>query len=161
MRTRSNALLLLWLIPPIAAGALGAVASASAPEFYAALAKPSWAPPSWLFGPVWTVLYLMMGLAAGLAWRAKGWSGARGPLTLFLLHLPVNALWSWLFFHWRLGAASVADIALLWLMLAALVVLFLRIHRLAGALLVPYLIWVTYASALNIALWQANGELLR
>lgn len=139
---------------PILAGAIGAVASVSAPEFYAALERPSWSPPSWVFGPVWTTLYLMMGLAAFLVWRERGWTPV---LTFFAVHLVFNALWSWLFFAWRSGAWSFADIVLLWLMIGALTILFWRIKPLAGALLIPYWAWVTFASALNFDIWRRNA----
>lgn len=139
---------------PLLAGAIGAVASVTAPEFYAALERPSWSPPGWVFGPVWTTLYLMMGLAAFLVWRERGWTPV---LTFFAVHLVFNALWSWLFFAWRSGAWSFADIVLLWLMIGALVIAFWRIKPLAGALLIPYWAWVTFASALNYDIWQRNS----
>jgi tryptophan-rich sensory protein len=152
--------LVLWLGAAIATGTVGAIASVGAPAFYAALAKPTWAPPPSLFGPVWTMLYLMMGLAAWLVWRERGWKGAAGPLALFLVHLPINAVWSWVFFAWHRGAASFAVIVTLWILIAILGVMFFRIRRLAGALLIPYLCWVTFAAALNYAVWQANPTLL-
>jgi tryptophan-rich sensory protein len=139
---------------PILAGAIGSVASLNAREFYAALERPSWSPPGWVFGPVWTALYLMMGVAAFLVWRARGWTPL---LTFFAVHLVFNALWSWIFFAWRSGAWSFADIVLLWLMIAFLVIAFWRIRPLAGTLLVPYWGWVTFASALNYAIWKRNG----
>jgi benzodiazapine receptor len=139
---------------PILAGAAGSIASISAPAFYAALERPSWSPPAWLFGPVWTALYLMMGLAAFQVWRERGWTLV---LTFFAVHLIFNALWSWLFFSFRSGAWSFADIVLLWLMIGALVIGFWRIKPLAGGLLLPYWAWVTFASALNYDLWRRNG----
>lgn len=142
---------------PFVAAAVGGIASANAPEAYSQLQQPAWAPPSWLFGPVWTLLYLMMGAAAYLVWRRAGWNGA---LIFFFVHLLFNALWSWLFFAWSLGMWSVADIVVLWLMIAALIAMFGKIDRRAAALLVPYLLWVTYATALNVTLWQRNAETL-
>lgn len=143
---------------PLLAGAIGAIASVDAQTFYGQLVRPSWAPPPWLFGPVWTALYLLMGVAAFLVWRAAGWQLA---LTFFLVHLAFNALWSWLFFHWRLGAGSIAEIVLLWLMVAALAVLFGRVRGVAGLLIAPYLAWVTFATALNIAIVRLNPALFR
>lgn len=140
---------------PLLAGAIGSIASVSAPEFYRALERPAWSPPGWVFGPVWTVLYLMMGFAAFLVWRERG--GWTFVLTFFAIHLVLNALWSWLFFAWRSGAWSFADIALLWLMIGALVVAFWRIKPVAGALLVPYWAWVTFAAALNYDIWRRNA----
>ena len=157
MPTKNTAIALLVCFGlPLLTAAIGGVASTRAPEFYRALEQPSWAPPSSVFGPVWTILYLMMGAAAFLVWRAAGWVPA---LTFFAVHLIFNALWSWLFFAWRLGAISFAEIVLLWLMVAALVGLFWRIRPIAGALMLPYLGWVTFASFLNFDLWRRNPSL--
>jgi len=146
-----------WLAASFAAAALGAVATRQAPEFYAQLARPDWAPPGWLFGPVWTLLYALMGIAAWRVWRRAGFGTA---IHLFLAQLALNALWSWLFFAWRLGAAAFGEILLLWLLIAATVAAFFRIDRPAAALLVPYLAWVSLAAALTYAVWRANPRLL-
>jgi tryptophan-rich sensory protein len=146
-----------WLAASFAAAALGAVATRQAPEFYAQLVRPDWAPPGWLFGPVWTVLYALMGIAAWRVWREVGFGSA---LYLFLAQLALNALWSWLFFAWRLGAAAFAEVVVLWVLIAATLAAFLRIDRLAGALLVPYLLWVSFACALTYAVWRANPQVL-
>ena len=152
--------LLGWLAVTFAAAALGAIASADAGEFYARLARPAWAPPGWLFAPVWTVLYALMAVAAWLVWRVGGWRLQGGALVLFLAQLAVNALWTWLFFAWRLGGAAFAEILLLWILVAATVVAFWRVRALAGALLVPYLAWVSYACALSFAVWRLNPDVL-
>jgi tryptophan-rich sensory protein len=149
-----------WLLVAMTAGAIGAVASAGAASFYGTLVQPDWAPPAWLFGPVWTVLYLLMGLAAWLVWLRAGWRGARPALTLFLVQLAANALWSWLFFAWNLGAAALAEVVLLLGLIAATVVAFWRVRRLAAVLLWPYLAWVGFATALTWALWRANPQVL-
>ena len=146
-----------WLAASFVAAALGAVATRQAPEFYAQLVRPDWAPPGWLFGPVWTLLYAMMAIAAWRVWRKAGFGTA---LYLFLAQLALNALWSWLFFAWRLGGAAFGEILLLWLLIAATVAAFFRIDRLAAALLVPYLLWVGFACALTHAVWRANPQLL-
>jgi tryptophan-rich sensory protein len=146
-----------WLALCFAASALGALASRDAGAFYAALTRPAWSPPAWLFGPVWSVLFLTMAVAAWLVWRvphAGRWKSMA--LALFVAQLVANALWSWLFFAWHLGGAAFADVLLLWLLVAATIAAFWRIQPVAGMLLVPYLLWVTFASALNWALWQAN-----
>ncbi|MDQ7840848.1 MAG: TspO/MBR family protein [bacterium] len=143
----------------LAAG-IGGVASARAPEFYQALVKPSWAPPAWVFGPVWTLLYLLMALAAWMVVRASGWRAARLPLVLYGLQLLVNALWTWLFFAWRSGSAAVLDITVLWILVAAALWTFWRVRPLAGALLVPYLAWVSFAGALSWAVWRLNPGVL-
>ena len=145
-----------WLLATLATGAVGAVSTRNAREFYAGLVKPAWAPPGWLFGPVWTVLYLLMGVAAWLVWRRAGWAGARAALSLFLAQLVFNALWSWIFFAWQRGALAFAEIVVLLGLIVATVVAFDRVHRLAAILLLPYLAWVAFAAALNLAIWRAN-----
>jgi translocator protein len=152
--------LLGWLLLSFAAAAIGAVASSDAGAFYGQLARPSWAPPGWLFAPVWTVLYLLMGTAAWLVWRVHGFKEAKTALTLFIIQLGANALWTWLFFVWRQGALAFAEILLLWCLIAATAILFRRLNAVAAALLLPYLAWVTFASALTFATWQLNSGLL-
>lgn len=152
--------LLGWLLLSFAAAALGAVASVGAAAFYEQLARPGWAPPQWLFGPVWTILYVLMGVAAWLVWRAHGFKEGRTALTLFIVQLGANALWSWLFFAWRLGALAVAEVLLLWCLIVATVASFRRLHAVAAALLLPYLAWVTFASALTFSIWRLNPDLL-
>ena len=149
-----------WLVASFAAGAVGGVASARAGEFYQQLARPAWAPPGWLFGPVWSTLYLLMGIAAWLVWRDRGFRGARGPLTLFVVQLAANALWTWLFFAWRRGSLAFGEILLLWVLIVATLLAFWRIRPLAGALLVPYLLWVSFAAALTWSVWRLNPGLL-
>ncbi len=152
--------LIVWLLLVFAAAAVGAVASANAPEFYGELVRPTWSPPAWLFGPVWTLLYLLMGIAAWLVWRERGFRGGGIALGLFLGQLALNALWSWLFFAWQLGALSFFEIVILWLLIVATVVAFWRVRPLAGALLLPYLAWVSFAAVLNLAIWRLNPQLL-
>lgn len=149
-----------WLLFCFAASAVGAVASASAPDFYAELVRPTWSPPAWLFGPVWTVLYALMAIAAWLVWREKGWAGARLAMGLFVAQLVVNALWSWLFFAWQQGTLALIDIGLLWVLIVATTIAFWRVKPAAGLLLVPYLAWVSFAAALNFTLCRLNPELL-
>ncbi len=143
------------------AGAIGATASVSAPTFYAELVQPAWAPPAWLFGPVWTVLYLLMGIAAWLVWRERPRRpGVDRALAVYVVQLGVNALWSWTFFAWRDGGLAFFTIAILAALITVAIVLFHRIRPAAGALLVPYLAWVLFAAALNASLWIANPTLL-
>jgi len=150
-----------WLLVTFAAAAIGSMASIQAGSFYQQMARPEWAPPAGVFGPVWTVLYASMAIAAWLAWRrAGGFRAARVALTLYLAQLAFNALWSWLFFGWRLGGAALADLVLLWLLIGATVAAFWRIRPLAGALLLPYWAWVTFAGFLNYATWQLNPHVL-
>jgi benzodiazapine receptor len=145
-----------WLFVVGIAAALGAWASIDAAVFYGSLDRPSWAPPAAVFGPVWTALYVAMAFAAWLVWSERGWGGATFALAIFCAQLAANALWSWLFFGWRMGAPSVADIAVMWVLIVVTVALFFRIRRIAGALMVPYLAWVTFAACLNLAVWQRN-----
>ena len=136
----------MWLGVTFATAAVGAAASIQAKSFYAGLVRPDWAPPAWLFGPVWTGLYLLMGIAAWLVWRERGFLAAALPLGLFLTQLVANGLWSWLFFVWKLGALAFAEVLMLWLLIAGMVVAFRRVSPLAAGLLLPYLAWVTFAS---------------
>jgi translocator protein len=149
-----------WLLLTFATAAIGAAASVTAGEFYAELARPTWAPPGWLFGPVWSTLYFLMGVAAWLVWRIRGFAGARTALTLFILQLAVNALWSWLFFVWHLGGFAFAEVLLLWGLILATLLTFRRVSVLAAILLLPYLAWVTFASALTFVVWRLNPGLL-
>ena len=149
-----------WLAICFTTGAIGAAASLQAGSFYAELVRPEWAPPASVFGPVWTVLYALMGVAAWLVWRDRGFRHARIALSLFMAQLFVNALWSWLFFAWYQGALAFLDIVFLFAFIVATLAAFWRIRALAGALLIPYLLWVTFAAALNYSLWRLNPSLL-
>jgi benzodiazapine receptor len=149
-----------WVLLSFAAAAAGGVASANAGDFYERLVRPAWAPPPYLFGPVWSVLYFLMGIAAGLVWRAGGFEGARLALTLFVVQLGFNALWTWLFFAWRLGMWAFIEIVVLWLLILATMMAFGRIRTLSAWLLLPYLAWVSYAAALTYAVWRLNPQIL-
>jgi len=157
---RQTIALLGWLLLTFAAAALGARASIQASTFYAQLAQPDWAPPASVFGPVWSALYLLMAIAAWWVWRQGGWARQRTALVLYVLQLALNTLWSWLFFAWHLGGPAFADIIALCLLIVATLVAFWRVSALAGALLLPYLAWVSFAAALNYAVWQANPAAL-
>jgi tryptophan-rich sensory protein len=152
--------LLGWIVLCGITGAIGALASVNAKEFYATLAQPSWAPPAFVFGPVWTFLYMTMAFAAWLVWRERGFARARGALGLFIVQLALNALWSWLFFAWHRGAFAFIDILALLALIFATIVSFAKIHRLAAWLLAPYLAWVGFATLLNYSVWQLNPHLL-
>lgn len=149
-----------WLALTFLTAAIGSAASLSADTFYAQLVRPGWAPPGAVFGPVWTVLYALMGVAAWLVWRVRGIGPARVALGLFLLQLVANGLWSWLFFVWQQGGPALLNLLVLWLLIVATLIAFWRIQRLAALLLVPYLLWVTFAGFLNHAVWQLNPRLL-
>ena len=149
-----------WLAVSFVAAALGTAASVDAGTFYRELARPDWAPPSRLFAPVWSVLYLFMGIAAWLVWRERDSRKVRAVLSLFLIQLAANALWTWLFFAWRLGAVAFGEILVLWALILCTAVAFWRVRPLAGVLLLPYLAWVTFASALTYSVWKRNPGLL-
>lgn len=153
---RSNVYLGLagWLLLCFLAGAVGAVVEPGI--WYEQLAKPTWTPPNWVFPVVWPVLYICMGVAAWLVWKEAGFSGGRDALTLFLVQLALNGLWSWLFFGLHQISTGLADIILLWIMILFTILAFRTHSRLAAWLLVPYLLWTSYAMALNYAIWSMN-----
>lgn len=152
--------LLGWLLLCFAAAAIGAMASSETGAFYEQLVRPSWAPPAWLFAPAWTVLYVLMGIAAWLIWRVHGFKEGRTALVLFIIQLGANALWTWVFFVWQQGALAFAEILLLWCLIVATAASFRRLNAVAALLLLPYLAWVTFASALTLAAWRLNPNLL-
>jgi translocator protein len=152
---RSRLALVVLLSLCFSVAGLGGLATApSIPNWYADLAKPSWTPPGSIFGPVWSVLYLSMAVAAWLVWRQHD---ACLPMTLFGIQLIFNAAWSWLFFGLHSPGAAFVDIILLWLAIVATMVVFWRRSMPAGVLFVPYLLWVAFAAALNCAIWRLNG----
>ncbi|MBU2677743.1 MAG: tryptophan-rich sensory protein [Gammaproteobacteria bacterium] len=149
-----------WLVVTFAAAGIGARASIEAKSFYDQFVQPAWAPPPWLFGPVWTALYALMAIAAWLVWRSGGFRTHRVAFALFFVQLAVNALWSWLFFAWNLGALALVEVVLLWILIVATVRAFWRVRPVAGMLLIPYLLWVSFAAVLNFTLWRLNPQLL-
>lgn len=152
-RTPVNRILALggWLLLCFGAASLGALFGPG--EWYATLKKPSWNPPGWIFGPVWTLLYAMMAVAAWLVWRQGGWGRQRKPLLIFLAQLALNALWTPLFFGLHRPGVAFAEIVLLWLA----IVVIRPVSRIAMLLLAPCLAWVSFATALNFALWRLNA----
>ncbi len=147
-----GAALLIAFVP-----ALGGVFTGPS-AWYEGLAKPSWNPPGWVFGPVWTALYASMGVASWLVWRERGRARAvRAALWVYAVQLVLNAAWSPLFFGLRRPDLAMIDIVLLWVTIVATVVLFWRVRPVAGAVLLPYLAWVTFASGLNFAIWRMNA----
>src|SRR4051812_1309385 len=147
-----------WSLLPFAgavavAALLGVLGVTGTAAEYQGLVQPSWAPPSWLFGPVWTVLYAMIAVAGWLVWRRTGWTRA---LTVYAVQLVLNAVWTPIFFGFGQYGLALADIVVLWVLIGVTVVLFRPISRTAAWLLVPYWAWVTFATALNAAIWHAN-----
>lgn len=153
----ANAIALIAsFVATFAAAALGGLASANAAGFYGTLEKPAWAPPPTVFGPVWTVLYTLMAIAAYLVIREIGWRAALVPLAVYLVQLVLNAAWTWLFFGVRMGGAAFGEIVVLIVVIALNIYLFWRIRPIAGALLLPYLAWVSFATLLTWTVWRAN-----
>jgi tryptophan-rich sensory protein len=144
-----------WLAASFVAAAVGGLFRPG--QWYFHLQKPAWTPPGWIFPPVWTVLYIAMAVAAWLVWRKDGFRVAPAALGLYIVQLVFNGGWSWLFFGLHSPILGLVDILLLWITLLATTVAFWRRHRAAGALLMPYLLWVTFAAALNIAVWRLNA----
>ena len=153
-RLKSVLALAGWLALCYSAASLGAVFMPG--EWYATLKKPSWNPPGWIFGPVWSALYTMMGVAAWLVWKRGGFATQRRPLTLFLAQLVLNAAWTPLFFGLHWPGIAFAEITILWLAIAATLATFRHVNRPAAWLLAPYLAWVSFAAALNFTLWRLN-----
>ena len=154
-RTRLILALAGWVLLCFGAAAMGGFFMPG--EWYAALKKPSWNPPGWIFGPVWTALYTMMAVAAWLVWKQGGFAAQRRPLAFFLSQLALNALWTPLFFglHWT--GVAFAEIVLLGLAIAATIAVFRPVNRTAAWLLAPYLAWVSFAAVLNFTLWRLNS----
>ncbi len=149
--SRQAAALLGFVVLCLAAGGLGAVATT--PEiagWYQTLAKPTWNPPAAVFGPVWTTLYICMAVAAWLVWRRGG------PLVHFFVQLALNVAWSWIFFGLHQPAWALAEIVVLWVMIAVTTAVFFRYSKVAAGLLAPYLAWVTFATVLNAAIAWLN-----
>lgn len=152
--TKQVAALVIILVICFLAASLGSIATTpNIPTWYATLAKPQWNPPNWLFGPVWTLLYICMAVAAWLVWRQ---GSPRTPLTLFTVQLMLNAAWSWLFFWFHLPGAAFVEILVLLVAIAATTLAFWLRSKGAGILMLPYLGCVAFASVLNLAIWRLN-----
>jgi tryptophan-rich sensory protein len=146
----------VFALAVLAAALVGGLAAGGAGEVYARLDLPAWAPPQWLFGPAWTVLYLLIAVSGWLLWRAAGWRRARAAFAVFAVQLVLNAAWTPLFFGAGLFGWALADILLLVAAIAVLIGLARRHSGAAALLLVPYLLWTAYAGALNAAIVAAN-----
>ncbi len=149
-----------WIALSMLVSSIGALASVQAQDFYNQLSQPTWAPPPWLFGPVWTALYLLMALSAWLVWCQGGYQKNSIALNINFLQLFLNAGWSWLFFYWKSGILAFVEIFILLVFIGLTIKYFYARYHLAGLLLIPYFIWVSFAAALNVWLWQLNPNLL-
>ena len=154
---RQSLALLGFVAACLAVGGLGgAMTTPEIAGWYATLAKPSFNPPNWIFGPVWTTLYILMAVAAWLVWRRGGWRDAQPALLLFALQLLLNCAWSLLFFGLHRVGVALVDIAVLLVTIAATALAFRPYSATAAFLLVPYLAWVCFATVLNFAIWRLN-----
>jgi benzodiazapine receptor len=150
--------LVVSIVACLAAGAIGSIFTRSAiPTWYATLQKPFFSPPNWLFAPVWTLLYILMGIAAFLVWR-KGLENrqVRIALIVFLIQLILNALWSVVFFGLESPLSGLIVISILWVAILVTVIKFFKTSRVASMLMWPYLLWVTFAAVLNASIWLLN-----
>lgn len=138
------------------AGVGGWATSSSVATWYPTLAKPAWNPPAWVFGPVWTLLYVLMAVAAWLVWKCRPEAGVGTALRAYFGQLGLNLAWSVIFFGMRQPGLAVAEIALLWLAIAGTISLFRRHSKAAAWLMAPYLAWVSFAAFLNFTIWQLN-----
>lgn len=146
--------LLAWIVICLAAGGLGAWATTPEIEgWYTTIEKPSWNPPDYVFGPVWTTLYVLMGVAA---WRVWTRATTGKSLWLFAVQLLLNVAWSWIFFRWHQPGWAFAEIVVLWAAIVATTTAFYRKDVWAAVLMAPYLAWVTFAAVLNFAIWRLN-----
>ena len=143
-----------WIFVCSLAGIFGAQFEPG--TWYELLEKPNWTPPNIVFPIVWPILYVMMGIAAWMMWKIDEVSISGTEFRWFFVQLILNALWSWVFFGMHLISTGLAEILLLWVAVAFCVMLFWRRNKIAGALLIPYWLWISYASALNFAIWQLN-----
>jgi len=149
--------LALFLLVTFAAGAIGSAATfENVRAWYPSLAKPAWTPPGWIFGPVWSGLYVAMAVAAWRVWRRAATEDAKQVLRLYGGQIALNALWSVLFFGLRRPGFALVEIVILWILLIVILLRFWRADRIAGLLWAPYVAWVTFASALNGAIWILN-----
>jgi len=158
MSIRDILKLVVSIVVCLAAGAIGSVFTRSAiPTWYATLEKPFFTPPNWLFAPAWTLLYILMGIAAFLVWR-KGLENrqVRTALIVFLVQLILNALWSVVFFGLESPLYGLIVISILWIAILVTIIKFFRISRVASVLMWPYLLWVTFAAVLNSSIWLLN-----
>ncbi len=158
-KTAGAAMPIFILVSTVLTAAIGGWGSSQAPSFYSALSQPEWAPPAWLFGPVWTFLYSLMALTALLIWRRIKQLSHR-VIRLYFASLLFNGLWSFLFFSWQWGGLALLDIALLFILILALIRETFIISPSISLLWVPYALWVGFAGVLNLTLWRMNPELL-
>ncbi|MGD9867779.1 MAG: TspO/MBR family protein [Hyphomicrobiales bacterium] len=153
MQAFSGTLASLVMFLALCAGAAASGLIFRPGEWYRSLDKPSWTPPDWLFGPVWTLLYVMIAVAGWIIWSNARTSPA---MTVWFVQLGLNAIWSWLFFGLHRPGLALVGLVLLWLAAAFFALLVWPFQPVACALFIPYLLWVAYAGALNVSIWRRN-----
>lgn len=157
MRPKDFAVLAFCIGIPLAVGAIAGYATTSQiGGWYAGLDKPAFNPPDSVFGPVWTMLYILMGISLFLVWKAPAGRARNRALAIFWLQLALNFAWSFLFFRFHWIGVALADILLIWAGVVVMIFAFGKVHRMAAVLQVPYLLWVSFATALNAAIWKLN-----
>lgn len=155
-RTRVFALIAFMVLCLIISAFGGAVTATSVNDWYAALNKPFFNPPDWLFAPVWTVIYFMIAFSGWRVWLKTGIANAKGPFGLYAAQLALNLAWSFMFFGAQSPILGLIDVVILLAVIIANMIAFWKIDRLAGSLLVPYALWVAFATLLNAAIWHLN-----
>ena len=149
--------LIVSLLLPLGLGALASLFTSEAvPEWYETLNRPSFNPPNWLFGPVWTILYILMGISLFLIWKQSANKERNLAIVVFLLQLALNFAWSFIFFSFNMIGFALIEIILLWISIIVMLVLFYRIKPMAAYINIPYLIWVTFATILNASFYLLN-----
>lgn len=146
--------LAFWVVVTFSVAALASQFEPS--EWYTNISKPAWTPPGWLFGPVWSILYLSMSVCAWLVWRQRHKTAVSWPLAFYLAQLAINGMWSWLFFGRQWIGLALIDLLALVILVVITVAMFLRVRKTAGLMLIPYLLWISFAAALNLQIWRMN-----
>lgn len=146
--------LIIWIIICFVPAVIGSQFGPG--DWYQSLAKPNWNPPNWIFGPVWTLLYLFMGISVWIIWKDYGLRTAAIPIGFFIAQLILNALWSWFFFGLENVGLAFIDIIALWTLILITMIMFWKLNTWSGVLLVPYIAWVSFATVLNYNIWQLN-----
>jgi benzodiazapine receptor len=149
--------LLVSIVLPLGLGAIAGMFTAqSVPEWYATLNRPSFNPPNWIFGPVWTTLYLLMGISLFLVWKQEASKARNLAISIFFLQLLLNFAWSFIFFYFNRIGFALVEIVLLWISIVLMLVLFYKIKPMASYINIPYLLWVTFAAVLNASYYFLN-----
>jgi translocator protein len=143
-------------LPLIVGGVAGIATSGNINAWYATLNKPVFNPPNYLFGPVWTILYILMGISLFMIWRSPSCDARNYALAIFGIQLILNFAWTFLFFHYKLPGWAFVEIILVWISVMAMIIIFHRINKTAAFIQIPYLLWVSFASVLNGSIWYLN-----